>query len=87
MENNGYPQKLVEAIKNLYKNSTIVIKVGINETDKILINKGVRQGCPVSLILFNIYIDDIIQNWKQIIYKGIKISKENIKLQRIPKNL
>ena len=32
--------------------------------DKIFINQGVRKGCIMPPAVFNIYIDDLLRNWK-----------------------
>jgi len=37
------------------------------------INQGVRQGCNLSLALFNIYIDELLRNWKHKADAGIML--------------
>jgi NAD(P)H-hydrate repair Nnr-like enzyme with NAD(P)H-hydrate dehydratase domain len=37
----------------------------------IEINKGVQQGCPLSSVLFNIYIDRVITDWLQVMKQSI----------------
>jgi len=37
----------------------------------LVITQGVRQGCPLSRVLFNLYLDEVIRIWS----KQLKISK------------
>jgi len=50
--------------------------------DKIYINQGVQQGCNLSRALFNIYIDDLLRNWKHKADTDIKL-KRNIYLNTL----
>ena len=70
----GYPKHLVAAIAGAYTNTDIIVMFGNNEkTEKIKINKGVRQGCPMSPTLFNIYTDEILNIWNQNVDSGIQL--------------
>jgi len=42
------------------------------------INKGVRQECGLSAVLFNIYINKIIQEFKIVIKKGIQLNNRKL---------
>jgi hypothetical protein len=61
MINRGFQSHLIRVVQSLYHDTRICIKKE-NRQSKILegIITGVRQGCPLSSILFNIYIDDVI---------------------------
>ena len=43
-----------------------------------LINFGVRQGCPLLPSLFNLYIDDVIQNWQMCLPDHFMIGPSTI---------
>jgi len=43
---------------------------GISEDSRV-ITQGVRQGCPLSPVLFNLYLDEVIRIW----LKKLKTSK------------
>ena len=49
---------------------------GISEP--IRFNKGVRQGCGLLPVLFNICINKIIQEFKTVIKKGIKLNNRKL---------
>jgi len=58
MMENKIPNYLLNTIKYIYRNTKVRIKFndGIF-SEPIYINKGVRQGCGLSPVLFNIYIN------------------------------
>ena len=54
--------QFLKLIESLYKQSCCVVKIGKFSTEFMLCEKGVRQGCPLSPILFNLHINDLLNN-------------------------
>jgi len=46
---------LLNTIKCIYRNKKVRIKFNDGISEPIHMNKGVRQGCDLSPVLFNIY--------------------------------
>ena len=59
MSCNGITENFLNLIKDIYKKSECGVKVDGVSTEFFSFSKGVRQGCPLSPILFNMYINDI----------------------------
>jgi len=69
------PNTLLKAIVDIYTKNKILIKFNNKLSKSVEINKGVRQDCPLSPTLFNIYLDGIITKWQKQDITGIKLSK------------
>ena len=68
--NNKIPHYLLNTIKCIYRDTKVRIKFNDGISEPIYINKGVRQGCGLSPVLFNIYINKIIQEFKIVTKKA-----------------
>jgi hypothetical protein len=60
-------------IGNLYMNQTVKIRIEGEYSEAGEIGRGVRQGCPLSPLLFNIYIEELIQEAMEETGEGIKV--------------
>ena len=61
-------------IYNLYQNQIATIIIG-DEEREAKIKKGVRQGCVLSPMIFNLYIEEAIKEFKYKIDTGMEIQR------------
>ena len=75
----GIPDHLTCLLRNLYAGQEATVRTGHGTRDWFEIGKGVRQGCILSLCLFNFYAEYIMQNARlDEAEAGIKIAGRNI---------
>ena len=66
-------------LRNLYAGQEATVRTGHGTTDWFQIGKGVRQGCILSLCLFNLYAEYIMRNaGLDVAQAGIEIARRNI---------
>ena len=78
MMDSKIPNYLLNTVKCIYRNTKVRIKLNDGISEPIYINKGVRQGCGLSSVLFNIYINKIIREFKIVIKKGIQLNNRKL---------
>ena len=69
-------------IGNLYMGQRVKIRIDGEYSEPGKIGRGVRQGCPLSPILFNIYIEEIIRETLEEMEEGIKVGGRMVKALR-----
>ena len=73
----GFDEKLINIAKNCYKDSTNIIQTISFKSKKFVVRKGVKQGCPLSPLLFDLAIDPLLRvinaKHKDEGFKGIAI--------------
>ena len=75
----GIPDHLTRLLRNLYAGQEATVRTGHGTTDWFMIGKGVHQGCILSLCLFNLYAEYIMQNARPDEAQAvIKIARKNI---------
>ncbi len=62
LEHMGFPNTLIDLIKDIYTDAETIVRTNReDETDPISVNAGVKQGCPISPILFNLTTELIVR--------------------------
>ena len=75
----GIPQKLITMIKACYNNSKCCIKLGKKTSAPFTVESGLRQGCMLSPILFNLVLEMAIRATAHI-HQGALINNQHINL-------
>ena len=77
----GIPDHLTCLLRNLYAGQEATVRTGHGTIDWFQVEKGVRQGCMLSLCLFNLYAEYIMRN------AGLEETQAGIKIARRINNL
>ena len=72
----GIPDHLTCLLRNLYAGQEATGRTGHGTTDWFQIQKGIFQGCILSLCLFNLYAEYIMRN------TGLEEAQAEIKIAR-----
>uniref|UniRef100_A0A8D8SN59 Craniofacial development protein 2 n=1 Tax=Cacopsylla melanoneura TaxID=428564 RepID=A0A8D8SN59_9HEMI len=73
----GIHDKDLRIIKNLYFNQKANVRVGMSVSEEVEIKRGVRQGCILSPLLFNLYSEFIFKEALEGINCGIELKTED----------
>jgi hypothetical protein len=62
----GLGPLFIESQRSLYKGTNLRVRCRNAISEAFSYNRGVRQGCPTSPLLFDIYIDDLFEQMQKI---------------------
>ena len=61
----GIKGRALAFIQSLYSTSEVVVRVGSHLSEPFPLKRGLRQGCPMSPVLFDIFINDILDGLEE----------------------
>ena len=79
IQRNGVPLEVRRVIEDLYKEAGTEIFMKTGTMRKIMINAGIRQGFPLSTLLFNLVMEELLERVEAKGY-GAKINSGEISI-------
>jgi len=76
LETFGFPAQLITRIKNLYKYASTAIRINGFVSELFDVRRGVRQGDPMSCLLYNLAIEPLIEKIRKSPLKGLRINED-----------
>ncbi len=72
----GFGEKIISWIKILYKDASLMLKIGGGLSCPIPVKRGIRQGCPLSGQLYSLAIEPLLCKLRNEL-KGLMIPGDN----------
>ncbi len=79
----GFRQYFIKSVKTMYCGSNSSIKLANGTSPRFEINRGIRQGCPISAFLFLVVAQVLSNMINQHPIKGIAIHERQIKTSQL----
>lgn len=77
MESSGISKDLIQKIRALYKETRSAVRIDEKLSEWFVTNKRVRQGCPLSPLLFALMVTDLNKKLNRELARGIKLGSED----------
>ena len=77
LEHMGFPPKFCNTVKSLYTNAETIVMINGEMSEPFFVTRGVRQGDPLSCLLFNLAIEPLACLLRNSDLKGVKIPRKN----------
>ncbi len=79
----GFGNYFIKTIKTLYFNGNCSIKLRAGTSPRFNLNRGIRQGCPISPYLFLLCSQLIADSIKQSTLRGITVADNIITISQL----
>jgi ribonuclease HI/exonuclease III len=73
LETYGFPKNFIKRVQNIYQYGKTAVMVNGTQGKPIEINRGVRQGDPMSCLIYDIAIEPLANMLRKSKLKGIKV--------------
>jgi len=70
----SFPEHLIRLMHNLYQEEEATVRTEQGETKPFTVEKGVRQGCILSPVLFNLYAENVMRE------AGMEEAEEGVRI-------
>lgn len=78
LKEEGVREGLIERIEDIIRETKSRVRIGEEISEEFWTGRRVRQGCPLSPLLFNIMIADLRENLAKERWGGIKLGEGKI---------